>query len=164
MLEAYEKLQKSEEFEKTDLTGFELVHCFCMKSPQIQHPPWQFGYYHLDKQQMIEFHVHDSKIEIMHNSELLKDPNTQLLALSLDGVLSQQEIEEKTIAFLEKTYTHAHTQTKILLLQNIAEFGIVWNVTYILITWQTVNVKFDAKTGEVKAHAIQNLLDTKQGN
>ena len=48
---------------------------------------------------------------------------------------------------------------KIMILQSLpAPLGTVWNVTFVLQTFQTLNIKIDVQTGEVKEHKCISLI------
>jgi len=141
-----------------------LVNAFILYSDQYD-ATWQFGFYAEDTDLITAFVIRGNQddgfeIEQQKADEVTKEPSAKLLPLNLDVVQkTSEQALEIAITFIEVEYNAGAAQSKILLLQNMAELGEVWNVTIISKTFDVMNVKVNAKNGEVVSHSQHSLLD-----
>ena len=47
----------------------------------------------------------------------------------------------------------------IVILQNLSEFGNIWNITYVTHSFKTLNMKINAENGKILHHDIVSLMD-----
>ena len=48
---------------------------------------------------------------------------------------------------------------KIAKLQNLEEFGNIWNITYITLAFNTLNIKINPENGEILNHNLESLMN-----
>lgn len=157
-MQIIETLHKSEIFKSTQLDGFNLVHLFQMFSQNTQ-PHWQISYYNKDTKSMITFHMNE-QITVENHTQLATLDEKQILPLHIEEVsISFEKAKQITEECIAKEHKKLPTTTQIFLLQHIPLIGIVWNITYVTNDFKTINVKIDAKTGEIKLQNVNSLLD-----
>ncbi|MFT7616190.1 MAG: hypothetical protein ACI8Y7_001019 [Candidatus Woesearchaeota archaeon] len=157
MREEFEQLQKDEKFLawKKEHPDVFLAHCFLMNHKAVS-PNWQFGY--AQGENITVFDVGEG-VEKQEQEEAFKRPDSQIMPIDLKDVTVEYEqafeIAQKTCG--EKAPSEP-VNTTICILQNIKPFGVVWNMTYVTMAFKTVNIKVDAKSGEVVAADVDSLL------
>ena len=76
-------------------------------------------------------------------------------------VVSQEKDFEDAVSiankFQREKYSTEIPIKKIVVLQNI-DFGQIWNITFISKTFNTLNMKIDAGSGQVKKHLLVSLF------
>ncbi len=160
--EALEKLENSQEIKKLSEESY-LAHGFITLNENMeQAQPWNIGYYNKKTDKIATFAVTEHVIEELGEEDVFKEPGTEVDKLDTDKVgktLSDAvEITKKTV---EEKYK-AQIPTKVLvLIQNIKDVGIVWNVTIVTKQLNTLNIKIDAETGEIKEEKLTSLLQYK---
>jgi len=136
-----------------------LVHAFIMDHPGMQ-KNWQFGYYDSDSDKITTFVLSEDSVVQNPQDEAFKDPDKKILPIDMSRVAIAYD---QAIALAkEKAEELAKGQpitTSIAILQNIAELGVVWNVTLVTFSFNRVNVKVDAHTGEIKKADAESLLN-----
>ena len=45
------------------------------------------------------------------------------------------------------------------ILQNLGEFGNIWNITYVTHSFKTLNIKINAENGKILHHSLDSLMD-----
>ena len=84
--------------------------------------------------------------------------NKKIKSLNIEKVKIDYENALKTASELQKEKYKTEIPFKqITILQNIDE-GQVWNFTFITQAFKTLNIKIDAKTGEIVKDELINLM------
>jgi len=162
-LDAIKKLDDSEDIKrwKNDHPEMYLVHGFTMLGNNKEDPMnWQIGYYDTkhDKITPIELGI---GINIGAPQQAFKK-NESIDKLNLEKVkiTAKKAIDEAEKIRLEK-YTHETPAKIFIVIQNLRKEGQVWNITIATKTMNTINIKIDAETGEIKSVKTENFIQVK---
>ncbi len=152
-------LQNSEEFKewrKKHPHAF-LSHIFCMKDEKSE--DWQIGYHNRDDDMVTAFELKE-KVNICPPEKPFKREEYTIKELNMGNVKIAMEKALETAKKIQETKYIGDLPFKtIIILQNIDE-GQVYNITYVTMTFKTLNIKIDAATGEVKSHELVSLIQT----
>lgn len=155
------KLEDSKEFKdwKKENNASSLVHVFKMFD-EANKDEWQIGFYNPDDK-IITFIIGKDSIQILPESEIFKKPDAKIFKLNIEDVKVELiEALEKAKNFQEKDYPQEKPMKEIVILQKL-DIGQVYNITFVTQTFNTLNIKIDAKTGEIKSHKLMSLMDPK---
>jgi len=151
--ESYNKLLKSEKFEKK---GF-LCGAFIMCKPEdLKNEEWQIDFYDAKKKEMITYclnkEIKVEKSKAFKNEYEINKLEINDVRFELDKAL---EISSKMLS----KYNDSASKI-IVVLQKIED--LVWNVTYITTNFSIFNVKIDAQDGNLLSENYSSLLDFKK--
>lgn len=139
-----------------------LVHLFAIiDSSHIN--VWQVGYYgkETDKITVIDL-TEDGTVKVLPAQEAFKEQNyiapldIKKIKVSKDDAIT---IIEKV---LKDNYSAESMNKIIMLLQNLPEFGQIWNATIVTATFSVINIKIDAATSKMLKHSKESLLGWKK--
>lgn len=151
------KVKESEQF-KSLSDDYYLAHIFKMlDDPNMN--SWQVGYYSEKEESMTTFMVENDEITVAPPSEVFKKPESKLHGLEMDGVQFDWEQALGTSnSVMKEKYANQPPIKTFFILQNI-EGEIVYNITYLTKTFNTINFKIAAESGEIKKEEVQSLMD-----
>lgn len=158
---ALKKLKGSREFKEWDKknSGNFLSYAFKMLEGN-KDSPWQLGFYHEMMDKVTPFIITPDKIEVQEEEEVFKKPDTKVKPVDIEKVkLPFEKILKKAEEFQKKHYSAESVDKTISILQNIEEYGTVWNITYVTGAFKTLNMKINPENGKVTAHNISSLMD-----
>jgi len=137
-----------------------LVHVFTtVDSESFDDGAWQIGYYSKDTDKIVVFENNNDAITMHPPAEALKkEEYIQKLDLAKLKVSKEDAIKTCNVTVKEQ-YPREIFSKAICLLQNLPEFGNVWNITIVTLALGVINVKIDASTGIVVKHEKQNLMN-----
>lgn len=134
---------------------FYLVHIYTMSGKDAA-AGLEFGFYNEDTDKIVVFET--SPLRKRDEEEAFKEGKTiNLLDLSNVKISLEQALEIAERARNEK-YPSEIIYKSIMILQNIGRQ--VWNITLISMSFNIINIRVDAETGEVlqiNIHSIMNL-------
>jgi hypothetical protein len=151
-----EKLEASDVFKewKKENRDAYLTHAFIMIDPNIKQE-WQIGYYTESNDKITTFDI---------SEKIIKNPPAE--AFKKEGAISKLDIEKVKVPFekaaetadiiQKQKYSRCAATNKIIILQTITKQ--VWNITYVSVTMETLNIKIDAETGEVISDSMKSLF------
>ena len=138
-----------------DHTNYFLAHAFKMLDDANKNE-WQIGFYSLQDEQMVTFIVNGAiqKIEdqeVLKSKQVIEPLKTQDVALDMHSALQkgQECFNENYQGIVAKQF---------FIIQQYDNLPI-YNITYFLGSFETVNIKINAKTGEIIKHDRQKLLE-----
>jgi len=156
-------LEKSQEFRKWHQKNRDTYFSYAFNIPQEMHDTWQIGYYNSKKDKVTTFVVDGKKIEIKPEEEVFKREESKVneielkkIKVDIDGAISEAD------SFQQKNFPNDKSIKTIAILQNISQFGNVWNITYITQAFNTLNMKIDAASGRVLEHNFASIFSFKQ--
>ncbi|MBS3113128.1 hypothetical protein J4418_03530 [Candidatus Woesearchaeota archaeon] len=121
---------------------------------------WQIGFYDPEEDKITTFSLMNQKIVDNRTDEVFKEPGSRINPVEMNKVkLTVNEILVIVDSFLRKEYSGEVVNKKIMILQNLPEFGTIWNITAISFNFNSVNLKVDAETGRVKVHKLTSLKE-----
>jgi len=129
---------------------------FCWRDIDYSWPRWQGP---VDDPKEIV----DGCIKAHVEEEVFKKPSMSVNEINLDKIkLPLKEILEKVETFRKKTYPKELQEKIIVILQNLDDFGDIWNITYITKAFNTLNIKISAENGKVLQHKLSSIFDFKK--
>lgn len=155
--EKFDILKDSDEFKnwrKNNPDSY-LTHAFCMHDG-TSIDEWQYGFYNKSRDRIATF-VLDDEIKLMPESEVLKKDDL-LNQLDIDNV--EMEVDDalkKAKECQEEKYKGQLPMKTIILLQHLKE-GLVWNITYLTISFKTLNIKVSAIDGSIVDSSLKSLI------
>ena len=157
---ALKKLEKSSAFIKWRQKNKDTYFSYGFKIPQeMGSNNWQLGFYNRKKDKITTFIVNGDEIEIRHEEDVFKKEETKVNELELDKVkLTFDNAITKASEFQNKNFPKDHSIKTIAILQNIAGFGNVWNITYVTEAFNTLNMKIDASSGKILEHSLSSIF------
>jgi len=133
-----------------------LAHAFNMVEGKKQ-SGWQFGYYIKSKDRVVTFFVEDV-VKKSPESEIFKKDEKAVKKLELSKVKVGADRALELASGLQKEKYKGHEpQKEVVLLQTI-DAGQVWNITFVTRTFDTLNIKICAESGEVKSDNLTSLF------
>ncbi|HLC64489.1 MAG TPA: hypothetical protein VJI46_00025 [Candidatus Nanoarchaeia archaeon] len=122
---------------------------------------WHFGFYDKTSQKVTSFAVDGDLIENLGEDDVFSEDG-QVFEASIDSVkMPILEMFDRIIDFVSRKYPHDTVGKIIMVLQHIPKFGNIWNITLVTKSMNTINLKVDPVTGEVKFHKLMSLFDFK---
>ncbi len=159
--ESYKKLVESKEFkawQKKHPKAY-LSYSFMMQDEEIQ-KPWQFGFYEEKEDKITPFNLEKNKVIVCTAEDIFKREDDKVKKLELNKAKINLE---KLFAILKKAkkqkYPNELESKKIYILQNLNKLGLVWNVTYVTCTFNTINFKINATNGKILEDKLVSLFD-----
>jgi len=137
-----------------------LVHVFTtVDSETVENGMWQIGYYSKDTDKIVVFEDQDDMIFIHPPTEALKK-DEYIQKLNLDELkISREESMKICNDTIKEHYPKELFSKAICLLQNLPEFGNIWNITIVTLALGVINIKIDASSGKVLKHTKENLMN-----
>ncbi|MBN1544986.1 hypothetical protein JW898_06015 [Candidatus Woesearchaeota archaeon] len=136
-----------------------LVHVFIMLDPG-QEVKYDIGFYDYSKKLMTSFTVDEAlnDIQSREDKEVFKKPGDKINPLDESRLrICFNEACAKCRQLQNDKYRQ-HTPIKeVVILQNL-DCGQVWNITYITKTFQTLNMKVDAETGDIVEEKLHQIF------
>jgi hypothetical protein len=159
MLEQYERLQSSEEFQnwKGKNPEFYLAHIMIINEGDCQ-----IGFCDRTGEKMTTFNMEDSGIIVKEGEEVFKEPGIKIAKLDITKVrISFEEALEKAGKTQQEKYKNHGIAKKIVILQKLA-IGQVYNITFVTNTFHTLNMKVDSSSGEIIEEKLNSLFEMMQ--
>lgn len=133
------------------ISAFFLGNEFSSKSKE-----WQFDFYAPDKDKVVSFTY--GKDIAVKEEEIFKKTKDKIGELKLDEIRVDLD---KAILIFEKIKSAKHaadTPTKKLFILQVLDAKAVWNITYISSSFNILNIKIDALSGEVVSESFSSVL------
>lgn len=157
-----EELNNSEVFKKFEKEnkGYCLAHGFIqLKEDFTQKSIWQIGYYSKDKDNLAVFEVNPTKFVDFEDAFKKEGEIPELK--NINAFLKTNDIIEKLKKHLKDKYSNQLPNSFILILQVINDVPL-YNITTITSSFNMINTRFDAKSGEIISDKISSVLDLKK--
>jgi len=157
---ALKKLEQSKEFKELNKKNKDICFSYALIMLEDNKTmPWQLGFYHKSTDKMITFIVED-EIKVEKEEEIFKKPGMEVKPLDIEKAkVPYNEILKKAEEFKKNKYPKELVSKTIAILQNLKEYGNIWNITYVTLSFKTLNMKINAENGEIIDHNLQSLMD-----
>jgi hypothetical protein len=156
--QALEKLKQSDEFKAVNKDIYFSYALITVE--QDTNPSWQLGFYNKSTDKMITFIVDKNEIKMENEQEIFKKPDIDVKPLDIESAqVPPEEILSKAEQFQKKQYPNELVSKRIAILQNLDEYGNVWNITCITNSLSTLNMKINPENGEILHHKLDSLMD-----
>jgi len=160
LIQALEKLKKSKKFIDLNKITKDIYFSYALIMLENNNiGPWHLGFYNKSTDKMITFIVDNEEIKMEKEEEIFKKPDMEVKQIDIEKVkIPYIEILKKAGEFQKKNYPNELTNKRIAVLQNLEDYGTVWNITYITNAFNTLNMKINAINGKILHHKLESLM------
>lgn len=161
---ALETLKKSKDFRKWKDSHKDAYFSYAFKIPQeMSSEEWQMGFYNKNSDRITTFVLNAGKVAVRTEEEIFKRDGVQVNEIDLGRIiLTLDNAIEKADKFQKKNFPKDSTIKTIAILQNMEDYGNIWNITYLTQTFNTLNMKIDASSGKVLEHNLASVFSFKK--
>jgi len=157
---ALKKLKENSKFKewfnKNKKTYFSYAFTMIENNKQQE---WQIGYYDKDKDKIITFIVREKNITIKPEEDIFKKSDMKVNGIEVDKLkLNLEHILDKAEKFQKEKYPKESILKKIIILQNLENFGNIWNITFFTQSFNTLNIKIKTDNGKIVEHKLTPLF------
>lgn len=118
--------------------------------------PWRIHFYSKEKDKITSF-LMDEAISLEEDSQVFKDKNIKVKELKIKNVSIKNEDALRNVnKIINEKYPNETVNKTIMILQNIDK--LMWNITCITNSLNMVNIKMDARSGNVIEEKLQSLM------
>ncbi len=156
--EAVEKVEKDTEFKRWHKKNSKsyLAHVFKIVD-EVNGNIWQVGYYNEDGT-VTTFLLEGEDLKMLDAEEIFQKEKKKVHRLDLTKVkFDIDEALEIAKKFQEENVKGNDAAKIMLILQNVAGH-IIYNITYITLAFNTLNMKIDAANKKVISHELTPML------
>ncbi len=158
--QALKKLNESKEFKEWSSKNKDTFLSYAFKMlDEHKKVPWQLGFYHKATDKIITFIVDDGLLEMKEEEEVFKKPDMAVKQINIEKLkIPFNQIFKKAEEFKKKEYPKELVSRTIAILQNLKEYGTIWNITCITRTFKTLNMKVNPENGKIMHHSVESLM------
>ena len=154
---AFKKLKQSKQFKDVNKDIYFSYALIMIEDSK--EAPWHLGFYHKSTDKMITFTVED-EIKMEQEEEIFKKPGMEVKPLDIKKAkIPYDEILKISQEFQKEKYPNELSRKTIAIFQNLEQYRNIWNITYVTISFKTLNMKINAENGEIIDHNLQSLMD-----
>ena len=155
--QSLKKLKESKQFKDWSKKNPQTFFSYALKPSD--NDTLQLGFYNKKTDKMTTF-VLNKEIEMQQEEEIFKKPDMEVNPIEMEKVkIPYDEIFKKAEQFQKKKYPKELVNKTIAILQNLKEYGNIWNITYVMHSFKTLNMKINPENGEIIDHNLQSLMD-----
>ncbi len=132
-----------------------LAHAFVMMDDANKNT-WQIGFYNEKKERMVTFILTPGAVEKTEEQEVLKGDSKIAELKTQDVKLHIPDALKKAEEFFKEHYSKEHPIKQFFIIQMI-DGHPMFNLTFFVQSFKTINMKIDARTGEIVKHTVQEL-------
>lgn len=153
-----EGVEKSDVFEswKKEHGDAYLAHIFVLLDTPVT---YQIGYFDPGTKQITSFHYSDGAVSALPPSPIFQEEEREILSLDMENVSVSGDDALATARAFQKEQYPQHLPMKTFFILQHLPLGILYNVTFVTQSFQTLNIKIDATTGELLKHSLDKLID-----
>ena len=156
---ALKKVEKNSDFKEWQKKNKETYFSYAFKIPQEMNEDWQLGFYNKKNDRITTFTIAGESIKIRPEEEIFKKEEAKVNKIQLEKIkLTFENAMNEAEKFQQKNYPKDKSIKTIAILQNMPQFGNIWNITYITEAFNTLNMKIDASSGKVLGHSISAIF------
>jgi hypothetical protein len=154
-----EKLEQSPEYKRIKSKGIFFSYALIMIENN-QQSPIQLGYYKRSTDRIITFIVEENSVTVQNEEEIFKKPDVKVIPINTKKIkLPHKEILKIAKTFQKQKYPQEMISKTIAILQNLSDYGNIWNITFIMHSFKTLNIKISAENGKILHHNLQSIMD-----
>ena len=119
---------------------------------------WQLDYYSIKSKKITSFVIKD-KIKSMPETKPFQEKETIIEKLDIDKIkIDFKKVLEIADKLKKEKYKNETLTKKIIVLQNLKEFGQIWNLTFLTSSFKTLNIKINASSGKILKENLASLI------
>ena len=158
--QAFEKVSKNKEYKdliKENKNIFFSYSLVTIENNEIS--PWQLGFYNKSVDKITTFVIGKDEIAVQKEEEVFKKPGMEVKPIEMEKAkLKFSEITAKAEKFKKEEYPKEAISKTIAILQNIEDYGTIWNITFVTDSFKTLNMKINPQNGEIMHHNLDSLM------
>ena len=161
LMSALKRLKQSKEFSSLGekIEGIYFSYAMTMLENN-KSTPWRLGFYHKSTDKMMTFIVDEDEIKMEKEEEIFKKPEMEVKKVDIEKIkIPYDEILKKAEELRKNRHPNELARKTIAILQNLGEFGNIWNITYVTHSFKTLNIKINAENGKILHHSLDSLMD-----
>ncbi|MEK6869675.1 MAG: hypothetical protein AABX74_05565, partial [Nanoarchaeota archaeon] len=121
--------------------------------------PWQIGFYDKAADKITTFVIEKDEIAVQKEEDVFKKPGMEVKPIEMEKAkLKFDEIIKKAEKFKKEEYPKEAISKTIAILQNIEDYGTIWNITFVTDSFKTLNMKINPQNGEIMHHNLDSLM------
>ncbi len=159
--QALEKLNKSGEYKDSLKENNNIFFSYALVTIEKNDTsPWQLGFYNKSTDKITTFVIGKDEINVQKEEEVFKKPGMEVKPIGIEKAkLRFNEIIKKAEKFKKEEYPKEAISKTIAILQNLGEYGTVWNITFVTDSFKTLNMKINPENGEIMHHNLESLMN-----
>ncbi|MBD3310343.1 hypothetical protein GF351_03935 [Candidatus Woesearchaeota archaeon] len=164
--QALQRLEKDSTFREWEKKhkNYCLAHCFVMLDDLNKHI-WQIGYYSKDKDKITTFVIQPDSIQIAEDADVFRKPGTKIRPVDMEKVnIDIDKAIEIADTCQRENYKGNDPSKAVIILQNLDDYGQVFNITFVTQTMKTLNFKISSDKGKLLKHECVELFSMDKGS
>ncbi len=158
--QALERLNKSKEYHPISKNKGIFLSYGLITIENDETTPWQLGFYNSSTDKMTTFIIGKGKIEVQKEEEVFKKPDMEVKPIEMEKAkLKFNEIIKRAEEFKKEKYPKETVSKTIAILQNLEDYGTIWNITFVTGSFKTLNLKVNAENGEVTHYNLESIME-----
>ena len=119
---------------------------------------WQLDYYSIKSKKITSFVIKD-KVKSMPETKPFQEKESIIERLDIDKAkIDFKKVIKIADKLKREKYKNEILTKKIIVLQNLKEFGHIWNLTFLTSSFKTLNIKIDASSGKILKENLAYLI------
>ena len=159
--QAFEKVSKNKEYKDSIMENNGIFFSYALITIEKNDAsPWQLGFYDKAADKITTFVIGKDEISVQKEEEVFKKPGMEVKPIDMEKAkLKFDEIIKKAEKFKKEEYPKESISKTIAILQNIEDYGTIWNITFVTDSFKTLNLKINAENGEIMHHNLESIMD-----
>ncbi|MGM5483900.1 MAG: hypothetical protein ACQER9_03215 [Nanobdellota archaeon] len=118
------------------------------------------GYYNRETKKLVIFKDIKGNIEKEDEQDIFQKEKEEVPEISLDDLeIDENEALKKVVELAEEKYKNTVSLKTLMILQKLKDKGFIWNITILRRDFKNLNVKIDAKKGDILHDNCSSLVD-----
>ncbi len=156
--ESIKKLESSKTFKDYKKTNPDAYLTSTFLMAENLEEDWQLDYYSIKSKKITSFVIKD-KIKSMPETKPFQEKETIIEKLDIDKIkIDFKKVLEIADKLKKEKYKNETLTKKIIVLQNLKEFGQIWNLTFLTSSFKTLNIKINASSGKILKENLASLI------
>jgi len=152
-----EKLKQSKQFKDWNKENPDIFFSYAMKTSDSD--TWQLGFYNKKTDKMTTFII-NREIEMQQEEEIFKKPSMEVEPIEIEKAkIPFEKILKKAEEFQKKKYPKELVSKTIAILQNLEQYGTIWNMTFVMHSFSTLNMKINPENAKILTHSLESLMN-----
>ena len=158
--ETLEHLKESNTFRQWNEKNTDNFFSYALKIIENKsEEPWKLGFYLKSKDKMVSFIIKSDNIEMQNEEEIFKRPETEVKPIKEEKIkVPFKRILKNAEQLQKEKYSKEIISKTIAILQNLKEYGTVWNITFVTLAFKTLNLKINSENGEIIDYNLESLM------
>lgn len=118
------------------------------------------GFFNKDSKKIFSYKLFEDKMELIPEQDIFQKNQEDVAELDLDKIkISLNDAMDILRKEVKDKYKDTVSFKTMIVLQKLKDLGVVWNLTVLRRDFKTVNIKIDAKSGDIKSSSCSSIID-----